>query len=216
MTRLLNTPIIGPKAAIVDSSWIDVLAGLVPSGIRRTPPGFWAGAGTAAREAANSAAVASAARKLGFTFLFSSPVALAHKLLVEPDVFHPVAVVDAVDHGYEPLDIGLRAGPAARIKDDRPSLVLGEFPFNLPHQLLALFPVGLGRLLIDQLVDLRIAIAGVVAHRPAHEVFVELLVWVVDAALGAIDRDRVVLAVDLGEPVRGLDRFERGVDVDLP
>src|SRR5215472_13964263 len=42
MTRLLNTPIIGPSTAIVDSSWIDMLAGLSPIGILRMPPGFWA------------------------------------------------------------------------------------------------------------------------------------------------------------------------------
>ena len=38
MTRLLNTPIIGPSTAIVDSSWIDMLAGLVINGIRNVPP----------------------------------------------------------------------------------------------------------------------------------------------------------------------------------
>ena len=31
---------IGPSAAMVDSSWIDMLAGLVIIGIRRTPPDF--------------------------------------------------------------------------------------------------------------------------------------------------------------------------------
>ena len=52
MTRLLKTPIIGPSAAIVDSSWIDMLAGLVISGIRNVPPGFWASAGETAASAA--------------------------------------------------------------------------------------------------------------------------------------------------------------------
>src|SRR6266446_6710258 len=55
MTRLLNTPIIGPSVAIVDSSWIDMLAGLVPSGIRRMPPDFCATAGAAPRVATKSA-----------------------------------------------------------------------------------------------------------------------------------------------------------------
>src|SRR5438067_7743827 len=45
ITRLLNTPIIGPSTTIVDSSWIDTLAMLVPSGILRTPPDFCAKAG---------------------------------------------------------------------------------------------------------------------------------------------------------------------------
>src|ERR1700751_678585 len=46
MTRLLNTPIIGPSTTIVDCSWIDTLAMLVPSGILRMPPGFCARAGS--------------------------------------------------------------------------------------------------------------------------------------------------------------------------
>src|SRR2546429_3113597 len=53
MTRLLNTPIIGPSVAIVDSSWIDIEAGLVPSGIRGMPPDFCATAGAATRVAAS-------------------------------------------------------------------------------------------------------------------------------------------------------------------
>src|ERR1700730_9317606 len=43
--RLLNTPIVGITAAIVDSSWIDMLAGLAKSGICKMPPGFCARAG---------------------------------------------------------------------------------------------------------------------------------------------------------------------------
>ena len=60
-------------------------------------------------------------------------------LLVEPDVFHAPAVVDAVDHDREPLDIGLLAGRAARIEDDRSCRILRQLPFDLPYQLLALF-----------------------------------------------------------------------------
>src|SRR6266851_333113 len=37
MTRLLNTPIIGPSANTVDSSWIDMLAGLSGLYILRMP-----------------------------------------------------------------------------------------------------------------------------------------------------------------------------------
>src|SRR5882672_10983025 len=48
MIRLLNTLIIGPSVAIVDSSWIDMLAGLVAAGIRSVPPCFCATAGAAA------------------------------------------------------------------------------------------------------------------------------------------------------------------------
>src|SRR5581483_4943329 len=109
---------------------------------------------------------------------------------VEPDVLHPIAVVDAVDHRRQPLDVRLDAGAAARIEDDRAGALLGELALDLPDDLLALAGIGLGRLRVDHPVDLAVAIAGVVAHRAAHEVLVELLVGVVDAALGAVDRDR--------------------------
>src|SRR5262245_16454138 len=48
MTRLLNTPIIGPSAKTVASSWIDMLAGLSGLYILNMPPGFWANAGSPA------------------------------------------------------------------------------------------------------------------------------------------------------------------------
>src|SRR5438309_1485635 len=97
---------------------------------------------------------------------------------IEPDVFHPVAVVDAVDHCRQPLDVRLGAGPAARVEDDRPGAFLGQPAFDLPDQLLALLDVGLGRLPVDQVVDLLVAVPGVVAYRAAHEVLIELLVGV--------------------------------------
>src|SRR5208282_5567398 len=51
MTRLLNTPIIGCTVARVDSSRIDMLAGLSKCDSLRTPPGFWASAGPPAKTA---------------------------------------------------------------------------------------------------------------------------------------------------------------------
>src|SRR5215813_13867724 len=56
------------------------------------------------------------------------------RLFVEPSVFHAPAVVDAIDHDREALDIGLPAGPRTGIKDDRPGAVLGQFAFDLPDQ----------------------------------------------------------------------------------
>jgi hypothetical protein len=58
MTRLLNTPIIGPNAEIVDSSWIDMLAGLSRCGSLRVPPGFCAWATGASDSTASRTAVA--------------------------------------------------------------------------------------------------------------------------------------------------------------
>jgi hypothetical protein len=56
---------------------------------------------------------------------------------------------------------------------------------SVPYQMLALFPVGLGRLPVDQGVDFPIAVAGVIPHGTADEILVELLVGVVYTALGA-------------------------------
>src|SRR5215472_13605858 len=61
-TRLLKTPISGIPAAIVDSSWIDMLAGLAKPGICRMPPGFCADAVAATNDAAASRPAAQAAR----------------------------------------------------------------------------------------------------------------------------------------------------------
>jgi hypothetical protein len=58
MTRLLNTPIIGPCAKTVASSWIDMLAGLSGLYILRMPPRFCASAGVAATASTTAAAAA--------------------------------------------------------------------------------------------------------------------------------------------------------------
>src|SRR5262249_16694128 len=61
-TRLLNTPIIGIPAVIVDSSWIDMLAGLAKSSICRIPPGFCANEASVASKAPSSALAITPAR----------------------------------------------------------------------------------------------------------------------------------------------------------
>jgi hypothetical protein len=59
------------------------------------------------------------------------------ELSVEPDVFHPPAVEDAVDHDRHPLDVGLTARAARPIKDDWPDVVFSQLLFDRPQQLLA-------------------------------------------------------------------------------
>src|SRR5215471_7027991 len=54
MTRLLNTPDIGRLTACVDSSSIDILAGLSKCPIFRMPPCFWAAAILALDDASSS------------------------------------------------------------------------------------------------------------------------------------------------------------------
>jgi hypothetical protein len=82
---------------------------------------------------------------------------------------------------------------------------------DLPNEWPTLFPVGHRRLLDEQLLQFRLAIAGVVALRPAAVVFEELLVGIVDAAVGIVKANLLVFAGELGESVGGLYRFEFAV-----
>src|ERR1700704_5643767 len=110
-------------------------------------------------------------------------------LLVQPHIFHPQSVVDAVDHRHVVLHVGLPAGPRAVVIEDRPRDVFGQAPLDVPDQLPALVLVGFHRLLVEQLVDLRVAVAVVVAFRTAGIILVECLVGIVDAVAGEVGAD---------------------------
>ena len=136
-------------------------------------------------------------------------------LAVEPHVFHAPAVVLAVDHDGQPLELRLQAGCETGVINDRARPVLLQFPVDLPDEVPAFLSIGQHRLLDEQLLAFRVAISGVVALRAAAVVLEELLVGIVDAAAGIVEADLVVLAGELGEPVRGFDRVELPVDPDL-
>src|SRR5262244_1691878 len=87
------------------------------------------------------------------------------RLAVEPDVFHAPAIVLAVDHDGQTLDLRLHTSCQARVVDDRPRPVFLQSLVNLPNQAPALFPIGDRRLLDEQFFQLRIAIAGIIALR---------------------------------------------------
>src|SRR6266496_5150122 len=95
-------------------------------------------------------------------------------LAVKPNVFEPRAVVDTVDHGCEAFELRLHAHSLTHMEEDRPDNVLGQLALDLPHHLAALVDVELHRLPTDQLVELGVAVAGVVAFSVAGEVLVEL------------------------------------------
>src|SRR6516225_2715402 len=137
-----------------------------------------------------------------------------YRLLVEPDVLHAPAVGNAVDHDRQSFYIGLPAAATSIVKDDRASTVLGQLPFDFPNQSSARLLIGLCRLLIDQLVDLRIAVAIVVQVSAAPVEQVKVLVGVGPASR-QVETDGVILAHDLGEPDGAVDRIEFAVDVDL-
>src|SRR5262249_23949917 len=70
---------------------------------------------------------------------------------VEPDVFHAPAIVLAVHHDGQPLNLGLIAGAKPRVVDDRPGTVLLQLPIDVPDQFPARVLVGCGRPFAEQL-----------------------------------------------------------------
>src|ERR687883_584262 len=109
-------------AVIVDSSWIDMLAGLAKSSICRTPPDFCAAAGAPFARVATSQP--SAIKHSHFRPICPSCFPATRRffsvlkppaLFVEPDVFHAPAVVDAVGHLCVALDPGLPAAGPSRV-----------------------------------------------------------------------------------------------------
>src|SRR6516165_4097883 len=101
-----------------------------------------------------------------------------YRLLVEPDVLHAPAVGNAVDHDRQSFHIGLPAAATSIVKDYRAGTVLGQLAFDFPNQSSARLLIGLCRLLIDQLVDLRIAVAVVVQVSAAPVEQVKVLVGI--------------------------------------
>ena len=65
-------------------------------------------------------------------------MALQRTLLVQPHVLVTIAVIGAVHHDGDALDIGLPAGALAGVEDDRTGDVLLQLLVDLPDQLLAL------------------------------------------------------------------------------
>src|SRR5204863_5488244 len=113
---------------------------------------------------------------------------------VEPPIFHAPAIVLAVDHDRDTLQLRLPAGCGAEVVDDWPRAVLLQFLVDVPDKALALVLVGLCRLRREQLFEFRVAIAGVVAFRAAAVILKELLVRVIDTAARIVPPELVVVA----------------------
>ena len=120
--------------------------GTVPMVDPENTPCFWANAEGPPDTVISNATATAAARNLSFI----SPVplglfvALPNRLalLVLRNVFHAPTVENAVGRDGHALDVGLPAGRAAPIEDDRPGAVLSQLPFDLPDELLAFLHVG--------------------------------------------------------------------------
>src|ERR1700730_11128413 len=150
-----------------------------------------------------------------YTCSKSQTLGAATRLFITPHVFHGPAIVDAVAHDRQPLHIGLPAVSAGGVEDDRPHAVLRQLALDLPYQRLALVLICFHRLPVNQFVKLGIAVFDVVSFRSAYVVLVEILVGVVDAVAGEIERDSEILAVEAREPLGRVDRLKLAVDVDL-
>src|SRR4029077_14233298 len=136
-------------------------------------------------------------------------------LLVEPKILKSVAVVDAVDHDRHALEPRLPAMCRAGIEQGWPSIVLGQFFFDVPHHSFALLDIALHRLVVDHLVDLRTAIPAVISLSGADIVLVKDRIGVVDSGLSNVDTDLVVSAHDFRIPLGGFERLELGVEINL-
>src|SRR5437764_1894858 len=68
-------------------------------------------------------------------------------LFVEPHVFEAPAIVLAVGHYRQPLDLGLPAGRGAQVIDDRARQILLQFIIGVPREPFALARIGFHRLL---------------------------------------------------------------------
>src|SRR5580704_5272865 len=126
---------IGPSETIVDSSRIDMLAGLSPCSILRMPPDFSAKDGVLLpiRTRIATHRRARCPGKWRIPRVLPFPLALS----VEPDIFHAPAIVDAVDHDRQTPECGLPAGCGIVVEDDRPGTVELQPAIDLPHQLTA-------------------------------------------------------------------------------
>src|SRR6516162_8017241 len=107
-------------------------------------------------------------------------MALQRSLLVQPHVLVTIAIIGAVHHDGDALDIGLPARAPAAVEDDRTSDVLLQLLVDLPDQLLALLDIRFLRLLVEQPFDVLVAVVRVVPLRAAGIVLVEGLVRIVN------------------------------------
>ena len=94
-------------------------------------------------------------------------MALQRSLLVQPHVLVTIAIIRAVHHDGDALDIRLPARAPAAVEDDRTSDVLLQLLVDLPDQLLALLDIRFLRLLVEQLFDVLVAVVRVVPLRAA-------------------------------------------------
>ena len=98
--------------------------------------------------------------------------------------------------------------------DDRAGRVLRQDLLDLPHDPSAPGNVGFLRLLVEQPLDLRVAVLRVVAIGLAGVALRQGDVGIVEPGAGDVEGDRVVLPLDTAVPDRRFDDLQLGVEVD--
>ena len=111
------------------------------------------------------------------------------ELLVQPDVLETPVVVDRVLVLDVTFEVGMPAGRLLAMEDDGPSDILHKDALDLPHDRPSFRQIGFLRLLVEQLVDLGIAVLREVRFRLAGKAHLQNAVRIVDAGTGEIDRD---------------------------
>ena len=101
------------------------------------------------------------------------------------------------------------------MQDHRPCDVLLQLLVDLPNKPLALLDIRFRGLLIEQLLELLVAVVGVIALRSAGVILVEILVRIIDRIAGKVEPDRIVLARDLAVPVARFHHLELAVDINV-
>ena len=108
--------------------------------------------------------------------------------------------------------------PARRfshVVEDRASNIFLNAPVDFPHEFMSLFRVDLHRLLIYQLIDLTVAIPGLIAFGFADVVFVEILVGIIQPAANCSQRNDKIRAHQLGQKVGRLDSLDLAIKPDV-
>ena len=115
----------------------------------------------------------------------------------------------------DPLDKGCPAHRRLLVQNDWPAHVLDDLTLGGPDELLSLFRVDLPRLGKYQRIERLVAVASVIAVRPAGVVLDQVDVRIVDCNTGPVQTDGVILSLHSGEPDAGIDNLELALYKDV-
>src|SRR5579871_382342 len=134
---------------------------------------------------------------------------------IEPYLFHPPVIIDAIDLQLDPLDFRPPASRRPHVVQDRAHDVFLQLAVDLPNELSALLLVGLHRLPVDQLVQLGVAVMRVIAVGSAHVILIKILIGVVETRSDQALRHHKIAAHQLRQPACRFGQRQLGVDPDL-